>query len=100
MHLELDNVEGGAGEYKIEAASEGVDVVGSAAAPTLRLNAKERNSLNLPLTATAAGTANVVVRVSGPGGAYARAQLCADGAAGDPESWVAARCGRSPGAKA
>jgi alpha-2-macroglobulin len=68
MHLELDNVEGGAGEYKIEAASEGVDVVGNTAAQTLRLSAKERNSLNLPLTATAAGTSNVVVRVSGPGG--------------------------------
>src|SRR5258708_22992785 len=55
MHLDLDNVEGGAGEYKIEAKSEGVNVVGNAAAQTLRLNAKERHSLNLPLAATAAG---------------------------------------------
>ncbi|HWF94560.1 MAG TPA: alpha-2-macroglobulin [Xanthobacteraceae bacterium] len=68
MHLDLDNVEGGAGEYKIEAKSEGIDVVGNAAAQTLRLNPKERNALNLPLTATAAGTANVVVKVSGPNG--------------------------------
>jgi uncharacterized protein YfaS (alpha-2-macroglobulin family) len=68
MHLELDNVEGGAGEYKIEARSEGVNVVGNAAPQTLRLKAKERNSLNLPLTAPAAGAANVVVRVSGPNG--------------------------------
>ena len=32
MHLDLDNVEGGAGEYKIEARSEGIDVIGNAAA--------------------------------------------------------------------
>src|SRR4030081_1538858 len=68
MHLELDNVEGGAGEYKIEAKSEGVNVVGNAAPQTLRLNAKERKSLTMPLTAAAAGTSNVVVRVSGPNG--------------------------------
>ena len=68
MHLDLDNVEGGAGEYKIEARSEGVDVVGNAAAQTLQLKAKERNSVTLPLTATAAGAAKVVVKVSGPDG--------------------------------
>ncbi len=68
MHLDLDNVEGGAGEYKIEAKSEGIDVIGNAAAQTLRLKAKERNSVNLPLTATAAGAAKVVVKVSGPDG--------------------------------
>ncbi len=44
MHLDLDNVEGGAGDYKIEVKSEGVNVVGNAAAQTLRLNAKERKS--------------------------------------------------------
>ncbi len=68
MHLDLDNVEGGAGEYKIEARSEGIDVVGNAAAQTLRLKAKERNSVTLPLTASAAGAAKVVVKVSGPDG--------------------------------
>jgi uncharacterized protein YfaS (alpha-2-macroglobulin family) len=68
MHLDLDNVEGAAGEYKIEAKSEGVDVVGNAAAQTLRLNAKERKSLNLPLTAMAAGAADVVVKIGGPNG--------------------------------
>ncbi|HEY6254617.1 MAG TPA: alpha-2-macroglobulin [Xanthobacteraceae bacterium] len=68
MHLDLDNVEGGAGEYKIEVKSDGVDLVGHAAAQTLRLNARQRNSLNLPLTAAAAGAANVEVRISGPNG--------------------------------
>src|SRR5258708_23716606 len=66
MHLDLDNVEGGAGEYKIEAKSEGVDVVGNSAPQTLRLNAKERKSLTLPLTATVPRASNLTVRVSGP----------------------------------
>jgi uncharacterized protein YfaS (alpha-2-macroglobulin family) len=68
MHLELDNVEGGAGEYKIEAKSEGVNVVGNAPAQTLRLKAKERNALNVPLTASAAGASTVIVKISGPNG--------------------------------
>jgi uncharacterized protein YfaS (alpha-2-macroglobulin family) len=68
MHLELDNVEGGAGEYKIEAKSEGINVVGNAPPQTLRLAAKARNSVTLPLTAAATGTANVVVNISGPNG--------------------------------
>jgi uncharacterized protein YfaS (alpha-2-macroglobulin family) len=68
MHLDLDNVEGGAGDYKIEVKSEGVDVVGNAAAQTLRLNAKERKSATLPLAAPAAGSSNVTVRISGPNG--------------------------------
>ena len=68
MHLDLDNVEGGAGDYKIEVKSEGVNVVGNAAAQTLRLNAKERKSATLPLTASAAGASEVIVKVSGPAG--------------------------------
>ncbi len=68
MHLDLDNVEGGAGDYKIEVKSEGVNVVGNAAAQTLRLNAKERKSATLPLTASAAGASDVIVKVSGPNG--------------------------------
>ena len=68
MHLDLDNVEGAPGAYRIEVKSEGVDVVGNAAPQTLRLDAKGRGSLNWPLTAAAAGLSTVQVRVSGPGG--------------------------------
>ncbi|MEA2936553.1 MAG: alpha-2-macroglobulin, partial [Alphaproteobacteria bacterium] len=68
MHLDLDNVEGGAGDYRVEVKSEGVNVVGNAAPQTLRLAAKQRNAVTVPLSAAAAGTANVTVRVSGPGG--------------------------------
>src|SRR5207237_71235 len=66
MHLDLDNVEGGAGEYRVQVQSTGVDVVGNAAPQTLRLNARQRSAVTVPLTAAAAGIANVSVRISGP----------------------------------
>jgi len=68
MHLDLDNVDGQAGDYRLEVRSEGVDVVGSVAPQTLKLNAKERKSTTVPLSARGAGNAAVTVRVSGPGG--------------------------------
>src|SRR5262245_6059550 len=67
MHLDLDNVEGQAGDYRLEVRSEGVDVVGSVAPQILKLNAKARSSTTVPLSARGAGNAAVTVRVSGPG---------------------------------
>jgi uncharacterized protein YfaS (alpha-2-macroglobulin family) len=66
MHLELDNVEGAAGDYRLEVRSEGV--TGTAAPQTLRLAAKQRASVTVPLTANAVGNATVDVRISGPSG--------------------------------
>jgi len=68
MHLDLDNVDGGAGEYRIAVRSEGINVVGNAAPQTLRLNAKQRSAVTVPLTAASSGVANVTVQVSGPAG--------------------------------
>ena len=68
MHLELDNVAGEAGDYRLEVRSQGVNVVGSAAPQTLRLGARQRSALTVPLSAPAAGGAAVTVRVSGPAG--------------------------------
>jgi uncharacterized protein YfaS (alpha-2-macroglobulin family) len=51
----------------LEVRSEGVDVVGSVAPQVLKLNAKERSSATVPLSARGAGNAAVTVRVSGPG---------------------------------
>src|SRR5262245_53032413 len=65
MHLELDNVAGQAGDYRLEVRSEGV--VGSVAPQTLKLNARGRRSTTVPLSARVAGDAAVIVRVSGPG---------------------------------
>jgi uncharacterized protein YfaS (alpha-2-macroglobulin family) len=68
MHLDLDNVEGPAGDYRVEARSEGVNVIGTPAPQMLKLAAKQRNSITVPLTGGAAGTAEVIVRVGGPAG--------------------------------
>jgi uncharacterized protein YfaS (alpha-2-macroglobulin family) len=68
MHLDLDNVEGQAGDYRIEVRSEGVGVVANVAPQSLRLNSKQRSSVTVPLSAPAAGDASVTVRISGPGG--------------------------------
>ena len=48
--------------------SDGVNVTGSAAPQTLRLAAKQRSAVTVPLSAPAAGSTAVIVRVSGPGG--------------------------------
>ena len=65
MHLDLDNVEGAAGDYRVTVVSEGP--ASAVMAPqTLRLAAKQRAQLNVPLTASAAGTAFVKVRIAGP----------------------------------
>jgi uncharacterized protein YfaS (alpha-2-macroglobulin family) len=68
MHLDLDNVEGPAGDYRVEARSEGVDVIAAPAPQVLKLAAKQRNSVTVPLTAGAAGTGEVIVRIGGPAG--------------------------------
>jgi hypothetical protein len=68
MHLDLDNVEGAAGDYRLEVRSEGVNVVGSAAPQVLKLDAKQRGAVTLPLSASVAGVSNVIVRISGPNG--------------------------------
>jgi alpha-2-macroglobulin len=68
MHLELDNVEGQAGDYNVAVRIEGAFGSGAASTQTLRLAAKQRASTSLTLAAAAAGAGNVNVRVSGPGG--------------------------------
>ena len=68
MRLDLDNVEGPAGDYQVEVRSEGLNVIGSAAPHTFKLAARQRNSVTVPLAASAAGTADVVVHIAGPAG--------------------------------
>src|SRR5207237_7932693 len=58
MHLDLDNVEGQAGDYRLEVRSEGVGVVAGAAPQTLRLNSKQRSAVTAPLSAPAPGDAS------------------------------------------
>jgi uncharacterized protein YfaS (alpha-2-macroglobulin family) len=67
LRLDIDNVEGSAGDYRVEVAAEGPLSVGEGATQTLRLAGKARNGIALPLSATAAGNGAVTVRISGPG---------------------------------
>jgi len=68
MRLDLDNVEAPAGDYSVEVRSEGINVVGQDASSTLKLDAKQRSAISIPLAAGEAGNADVIVHVSGPSG--------------------------------
>jgi uncharacterized protein YfaS (alpha-2-macroglobulin family) len=67
MQLDLDNVEGPAGDYRISVQADGPVRLATAAPQTLRLGAHERNRLTVPLTASGTGIANLKVEVAGPG---------------------------------
>jgi uncharacterized protein YfaS (alpha-2-macroglobulin family) len=66
VRLDLDNVEGAAGDYRVEVTTHGPLAAG--ASQVVRLAAKERSGITLPLTAAGVGTGTVAVRVTGPGG--------------------------------
>ena len=64
LHLDLDNVEGAAGDYTV--AVTGAAALSASATQKLSLRTKQRGSLTVPLVATAAGNGEVHVSVSGP----------------------------------
>jgi len=66
VHLDLDNVEGQAGDYTIVVTS--ADALAANVTQKLSLKAKERGALTVPLAANAAGNGTVRVAVSGPSG--------------------------------
>ena len=68
MHLDFDNVEGQAGEYKVTVKAEGTLAVGDRATQSLQLRAKQREAVSLLLTASGAGSGTVNVQIAGPGG--------------------------------
>src|SRR6185312_15016122 len=69
MTLELDNVEGAAGDYRVSVATDGPVKVEGDAARTLTLAAKKRSNVRVPLIASGgAGASTVTVNVTGPNG--------------------------------
>ncbi len=69
MHLELDNVEGAAGDYTLSVKSDGPVSIAGAASTTLKLAAKQRASMALTLNAAnVSGAANLDVAIAGPNG--------------------------------
>ena len=66
LHLELDNVEGAAGNYAVSVKADGAVAPATDAQRSITLRAKQRDSLSLPLSASKAGAGTVTVRVTGP----------------------------------
>jgi uncharacterized protein YfaS (alpha-2-macroglobulin family) len=67
MYVDIDNVEGDAGEYKLD-----LDIHGSLTADAdamtkaVRLNARQRQSLAMPIAAAGLGVAELDLRLTGP----------------------------------
>ncbi|HET7851034.1 MAG TPA: alpha-2-macroglobulin [Pseudolabrys sp.] len=68
MQLDLDNVEGAAGDYRVSIAADGPVTVNGDAMRTLTLAARQRSHVNVPLGASGAGPSGIKVSVSGPDG--------------------------------
>ncbi len=67
MHVEIDNVEGGAGDYTLDLDIHGpLTADADALRRTVRLTAHERLSVAMPITAAGVGTAEFDLRLSGP----------------------------------
>src|SRR6202035_4158521 len=67
LHLDVDNVDGAGGDYRVAIETDGpVAAVGGP--QTLHLNAKQRSQLTVPITASGAGISSVKVNLTGPDG--------------------------------
>ena len=85
VQLELDNVEGATGDYNIAVSSEGTVKRDGDKPFTLKLAAKQRDRVAVPVSASGSGPSTISVSVSGPKGFGARTRLCARCAAGEPD---------------
>jgi len=68
MNFELDNVEGGPGDYSINVSASGPVKVPGNATTVVNLKAKQRSSMALALDASGTGTAQIDVAIKGPNG--------------------------------
>ena len=66
VQLELDNVEGAAGDYNLAVTTDGAAKLGGDQPQALKLAAKQRDRVSIPVTASGAGPGTVTVKVSGP----------------------------------
>jgi uncharacterized protein YfaS (alpha-2-macroglobulin family) len=65
--MQLDNVEGSAGDYTVELDLRGpILVAADALRSTVRLEAKAKNGITIPVTAAGQGTATIDVTLKGP----------------------------------
>ncbi len=67
MHVELDNVEGEAGDYTLDLDLHGPLLADAdALRRTIRLDARQRRSADIPIAAAGVGVANLDLRLTGP----------------------------------
>ncbi|MDO9412428.1 MAG: alpha-2-macroglobulin [Pseudolabrys sp.] len=68
VQLELDNVEGAAGDYNVTVATDGTVKRDGEGPQRLTLAAKQRGRLSVPVTAQGSGVGTVTINVAGPNG--------------------------------
>ena len=67
MHIDVDNVEGEAGDYTLDLDIHGpLTADADAMRKTVRLDARQRRSLSMPITAAGVGAAELALRLTGP----------------------------------
>ena len=66
VQLELDNVEGAAGDYMIAFVADGAARLEGDKPQVLKLAAKQRDRISVPVGASGSGPSTVTVKVSGP----------------------------------
>jgi hypothetical protein len=66
VQLELDNVEGAAGDYNIAVTADGAAKLESDKPQVLKLAAKQRDRVSVPVTAAGSGASTIKVSVNGP----------------------------------
>ncbi|HLA21086.1 MAG TPA: alpha-2-macroglobulin family protein, partial [Pseudolabrys sp.] len=68
VQLEFDNVEGSAGDYSVAVSADGAVKLESDKPQTLKLAAKQRDRIAVPVAAQGSGASTLKVSVSGPNG--------------------------------
>lgn len=66
VQLELDNVEGAAGDYNLAVSTDGATKLEGNQPQAFKLAAKQRDRVSIPVTASGTGPSTVTVKVSGP----------------------------------
>ena len=67
IRVELDNVEGAAGDYVVQVTTDGPFGLTDTSPHTVRLGAGKRGALSLAITASGVGTGTLGIKVAGPG---------------------------------
>ncbi len=68
LRVDLNNVEGEAGDYAISIEASGPAAIGADQPQSINLGDKSRSGFNVPISASASGDASITIALSGPNG--------------------------------